>query len=225
MYLHLLRRLFLPYLSVLLLRWLLLSIFSLVWLTFYGIWVRLSPRILVRLFLRFLLDGRTFCLLFILIICVFIKMNIQIVTRLNKSHLILTFVKEGKIRSNKIVNSLELLHSWQINHHCFEFCVIRDLKLSIQFLEVLFKKLLYLSPWLSVSQTLEANLLNLNLQFWRLRVAFLVESVKFRRWVLGLLDSLFHKFYSLNLAGPTHVMPYKGIDDFDGLALVLNVLL
>ena len=42
---------------------------------------------------------------------ILVKMHIEIIILLNKTHLILTFVKKGKICSNKIVYSLELINS------------------------------------------------------------------------------------------------------------------
>lgn len=66
----------------------------------------------------------------ILIKCVLIKMDIHKLSNLNKSHLTLTFVKKGKIWSNKIVYFLKILNSRQLNDHCFQLSIVNYLKLS-----------------------------------------------------------------------------------------------
>lgn len=61
---------------------------------------------------------------------ILIEMNVQIFPNLDKSHLILTFVKKGKICSNKIVYFFELFNSRQLNDNCFEFSIVNYFKLS-----------------------------------------------------------------------------------------------
>lgn len=75
-----------------------------------------------------------FLLISIFIESVLIKKNVQLFSNFNESHLILTFVKEGKIRPNKIVYSLELFNSRQFNNHCFQFSIVNDFKLSLKLL-------------------------------------------------------------------------------------------
>lgn len=55
----------------------------------------------------------------ILINCVLIKMDVHKLSNLNESHLVLTFVKKGKIRLNKTVYFLKLFNSRQLNDNCF----------------------------------------------------------------------------------------------------------
>lgn len=57
-------------------------------------------------------------------------MDIHELSNFNKSHLTLTFVKKGKILSNKIVYLLKLLNGRQLNDHCFELSIVNDFKLS-----------------------------------------------------------------------------------------------
>ena len=89
--------------------------------------------------------------IFLLLESILIKMNIKIISCIDKSHLILTFVKEGKICTNKIVNLLKLINSWQLDNHCLQLRVKSKDVLTSEFFKILFENFLLFSSWLSIS--------------------------------------------------------------------------
>lgn len=106
---------------------------------------------------------------------VLIKMHIKIITLFDKTHLILAFVKKGKICLNKTVHSPEFLSSRQLYDDRLEFSVVNYLKLSLQLLKLLGEHTLESTTRLAVTQIPKPNLLYLHLQTWRLRITLFMK--------------------------------------------------
>lgn len=150
-------------------------------------------------------------------------MDIHKLSNFNESHLILTFVKKGKIRSNKIVYFFELLNRRQLNDHCLEFCVVNYFKLSWQLLKIGFKNSFEFSPWLTISKISKTNFFCLNFQFGRLWITLLMKSCELWWGILSFFNGLFDKFYSLDLSCSSQVMSHKCKDDFNVFTLVFDI--
>lgn len=152
---------------------------------------------------------------------VLVQIEVQELAWVNKPHLILTFVKEGKICKNKIVDLFKLINAFKLYQKSLPFSFIWKFIWNIKLLKIRLEHLLKLSSFVPGSQAFKSNLFDLHLELRWLWIALFMKSVSEGGWIKSFTNRLLDQLQSCKLLGPSHIVPRVGVNNFKVVPYVL----